>query len=520
VSDSTGESGDALLPTGQRNIITVCLMVATLMQALDSTIANVALPYMQGSVSASYDQITWVLTSYVIAAAIFTAPVGWLAARFGRKNLFIACLVGFTVTSMMCGVASSLTELVLDRFLQGMFGAALVPLSQSTMLDIYTVQQRGTAMSVWGMGVMVGPVIGPALGGYLTSMYNWRYVFFVNLPIGIAGILGLMFFMPASESKSSMRFDWTGFAILALGLACLQIMLDRGEELDWFSSPEIIVTTVLAVLGLYLFVVHLMTARNSFIPRAAFGDLNFNAALITMFSVGITLLASSALMAPYLENLGNYPVAAAGYIMAPRGLGTMVAMLLAGRLTNRIDARLLMFFGYILLAVSTYMLEGWTPASAIPYMIETVIIQGAGLGFIFLPLQVVAFYTMSPALRTQGSALLSLFRNVGSAIGISVTAAVLDHQSQYEHAVLAQYVTPFSRPLQSGGSVGQILNPATKSGAAVLNSMIDTQAQIIGYVDDYKLLLLSTIPAIFCLFLMRKPPGANAATSAEHAVID
>ncbi len=513
--------GPALVETPHRTLITICLMIATLMQALDSTIANVALPYMQGSLSASYDEITWVLTSYVIAAAIMTAPVGWLAARFGRKNLFIACLVGFTVASMLCGIADSLVQMVVYRFLQGCFGAALVPLSQSTMLDIYPVEQRGMAMSVWGMGVMVGPILGPTLGGYLTYYYNWRYVFFVNLPFGIIAVLGLLFLMPRVKQAATGRFDWLGFGVLALGLAALQIMLDRGEELDWFSNPEIVVAAILAGLGFYLFIVHMMTAKDPFIPRATFRDMNLNAGLITMFSVGMILLASSALLAPYLENLGNYPVATAGLIMAPRGIGTMGAMMIAGRLTNKVDPRVIMLVGYGMLGLSIYMLEGWTPEVSVGYMTTTIIIQGAGLGFVFVPLQVVAFYTLSPVLRTQGTGLLSLVRNVGSAIGISITSALLDRQTQVEHSVLAQYVTPFTRPLQGGGTVSKMLSPASPASASLLNSLINTQAQIIAYVDDYKLMLLTTIPAVACLLLMRKPPaGVEAPASPAHAVMD
>ncbi|MDE8346333.1 MAG: DHA2 family efflux MFS transporter permease subunit, partial [Acidocella sp.] len=447
-----------------RTLITICLMIATLMQALDSTIANVALPYMQGSLSASYDEITWVLTSYVVMAAIMTAPVGWLAARFGRKNLFITCLIGFTVTSMLCGIAATLPQMVLYRLLQGAFGAALVPLSQSTMLDIYPPAQRGQAMSIWGMGVMVGPILGPTLGGYLTDDFNWRFVFFVNLPFGIIAVLGLLFLMPKVKPAPRTVFDWVGFGVLSLALGALQIALDRGEELDWLSSTTIVTCFVLAVLGFYLFVVHMMLGRNLFIPRAIFKDRNFVAALITMTSVGMVLLASSALLSPFLENLGNYPVAAAGLVMAPRGAGTMVAMLIAGRLTNRIDPRLLMLLGYVLLGVSLFMQEGWTPAETANYMMLTIIIQGAGLGFVFIPLQVVAFFTLPGELRTQGTSLLSLVRNVGSAIGISLTSALLARQTQYVHANLAALITPFTRSLQVGGTVSHFLNPSSPAG--------------------------------------------------------
>ena len=495
-----------------RVLITVCLMVATLMQSLDSTIANVALPYMQGSFSTSYDQVTWVLTSYVVAAAIGTAPVGWLTARFGRKNFFIVCLIGFTVTSMLCGLADSISQIVVYRLIQGAFGAALVPLSQSTLLDIYPPAQRGAAMSIWGMGVMVGPILGPTLGGYLTAYYSWRFVFYVNLPFGIVSVLGLMLLMPKVAARRAPQFDWIGFLALSLGLAAMQIALDRGEELDWLSSYTIVTCLVLAGLGFYLFLVHMVTARAPLFAREMFRDRNFTAGLITMFGVGMTLLATSALLAPYLENLGNYPVATAGLVMAPRGIGTMVSMLIAGRLTNRVDPRLIMLAGYLCLGGSIYLQEGWTPAEPELNMMMTVILQGAGLGFVFIPLQVVAFYTMPAEIRTQASSLLSLVRNVGSAIGVSITSAVLDRQTHVEHAVLTQYVTPFARTLQGGGAVTRLLAPGQAGGATLLDTMITTQAQIIAYIDDYKLVLISLFPSAACLLLMRRPANAPAVT--------
>ncbi|HYZ22239.1 MAG TPA: DHA2 family efflux MFS transporter permease subunit, partial [Rhodopila sp.] len=344
-----------------RMIITLCTVGATLMQALDQTIANVALPYMQGSLSATYDEITWVLTSYITAAAIMTAPVGWLAARFGRKYLFITCLIGFTITSMMCGAAQSLPQMVLFRLLQGVFGAALVPLSQATMMDIYPLEQRGKAMAIWGVGVMVGPILGPTLGGYLTEMYNWRFVFYINLPFGILATLGLVFFMPRSFANYSMKFDWIGFGVLSLGIGGLQMMLDRGQNQDWFTSNEIIAECILGGLGVYLFIVHMITAKKPFIPPVLFKDRNFAAGLILMFTTGTILVSSSSLMAPWLQNLANYPVETAGLIMAPRGIGTMAAMLTGGRLASKMDPRMLMAAGVLMLAWSMWEQTGWTP---------------------------------------------------------------------------------------------------------------------------------------------------------------
>ncbi len=514
-----------------RGIITACTMAATLMQALDSTIANVALPYMQGSLSASYDEITWVLTSYVTAAAIMTAPVGWLATRFGRKNLYLICIIGFTIASMLCGAAQSLPQIVLFRVLQGVFGAALVPLSQATMLDIYPVEQRGSAMALWGVGVMLGPILGPTLGGYLTEWYNWRWVFYVNLPVGIAATLGLIWFMPKDDPQAGLRFDWTGFAVLSMGIGCLQMMLDRGQTKDWFSSPEIIVEAVLAGLGFYLFVVHLLMARSPFIKPAIFRDRNLVAGLLLMFAVGSVLLASSALLAPWLQTLADYPVAAAGLLLAPRGIGTMIAMLLGGRLSGRYDPRLIMLLGLVILLVSLWMMTQWTPDVSQWDIVMCILLQGAGLGFVFVPLQVLSFWTLPAPLRTDGTSLLSLFRNVGSAIGISVMSMMLAHNTQVLHEEIGAAVTPFNRALQVGGAISHYWNLAPVHGAAstvnrglaMLDQVIHRQAEIIAYVDDFKLMMLSTAPAILLLLLLRRPRklGEAGGPPAEtHAVMD
>jgi len=499
-----------------RGIITVCAMLATLMQALDSTIANVALPYMQGSLASTPDQITWVLTSYIVAAAVMTAPVGWLAARFGPKALFLACLIGFTVASMLCGVAESLTQMVLFRLLQGMFGAGLVPLSQSTMLDMYPPEQRGSAMALWGMGVMVGPILGPTLGGYLTDVYNWRWVFYVNLPFGLVAIAGLWFFLEDGRRSGETKFDWTGFAVLSLGIGALQLMLDRGELKDWFGSTEIIVEAALAALGLYLFVVHVLLAERPFIPPRIFRDINFSAGLMVMFSIGMVLLASSALIAPYLQTLGGYPVAQAGLLMAPRGVGTMAAMMIAGRLANRVDSRLLMLVGFAMMAESMREMVGWTPDIDAWSLTLTTLLQGAGLGVVFTPLQVIAFATLPTDLRTDGTALFSLMRNVGSSIGISVTSFLLAHNSQIVHAQLAEHVTPFNRMLQTGGAY-LLWNSATPPGLSALNAEITRQASIIAYMDDFKLMLLICLPA--ALLLLMRPPSVPA-TAPAHPLID
>ncbi len=515
---ATAETSQGVAPiqgvVPHRAVITACAMIATLMQALDSTIANVALPYMQGSLSATSDQITWVLTSYIVAAAIMTAPVGWLSARFGRKPLFVTCLVGFTVTSMLCGVAQSLNEMVAFRLLQGVFGAALVPLSQSTMLDIYPPEQRGSAMALWGVGVMVGPILGPTLGGYLTDLYNWRWVFYVNLPFGVLATAGLMLCLPKSEPRAGMRFDSLGFGVLALGVGAFQLMLDRGQDQDWFGSREIIIEAVLAGLGLYLFVVHLMTAEKPFLSPRLFRDRNLSASLVMMFSIGMILLASSALLAPWLQTLAGYPVATAGLVLAPRGFGTMAAMMISGRLSGKVDPRMLMALGCALLSYSLWTMTGWTPDVSRTTIVVNTMVQGAGLGFVFMPLQLVAFATLPAELRTDATSLLSLLRNVGSAVGVSVCSALLAHNGQVVHSELAAGITLFNPALHGVGAV-QMLAPTTAGGAALLDQMINQQVAIIAYMDDFKAMLVVSTPAVLLLLLMRKP-AALAKPDPEH----
>jgi DHA2 family multidrug resistance protein len=487
-----------------RGLITASAMLAMLMQTLDSTIANVALPYMQGSMAASTDEVTWVLTSYVIAAAIMTAPVGWMARRFGRKKLFIGSLVGFTVTSMLCGAAQTLEQLVVFRLLQGMCGAAIAPLSQATMLDIYPFAKRAQAMAIFSMGVTLGPIMGPTLGGYLTDAFSWRYVFYVNLPFGILAILGLMIFMKDTAPQTSLRFSWYGFAMLALGCGALQLMLDRGQELDWFASREIMIETVIAALGFYLFVVHMFMADKPFLSIALFKDRNFSAGMVMVFCVSSVMLATAALLAPYLQNLAGYPVYTAGWAMAPRGLGTIMSMFLASRLGMRVDQRKIMACGLLILGWALYAMSTWTPDVTQEQMMLTLVLQGFSIGLVFNPMSVMAYTTLSPQLRGEGTALQSLARNIGSAIGISVTSFTLTRGVQTTHAEIAAGITPFNRVLQMGDYVSRTLSPVTRHGAALLDDMINHQARIIAYNNDFRLMILTIVPPLVLLIFMRR----------------
>jgi MFS transporter, DHA2 family, multidrug resistance protein len=484
-----------------RAMITVSAIGATLLQSLDQTIANVALPYMQGSFSASYDEITWVLTSYITAAAIMTAPVGWMSTRFGRKPLYIVCIIGFTIASMLCGAAQSLAQIVAFRLLQGMFSAALVPLSQATLLDIYPTERRGFAMAIWGMGVMIGPIMGPTLGGYLTDHYDWRWVFYINLPFGLLAASGLLCFLPNTRETSFSRFDWLGFAVLSTGIGALQLMLDRGQDLDWFSAREIVIEAMCASLGFYLFTVHMFSARRPLVQPAMFADVNFLFSMITMFAVGTLLVSSLVLMTPWLQVLSDYPVLTAGLIMAPRGIGNFTAIMISGHLVNRVDPRVLVALGLLMMCASFYVMTGWTPDVSQWTIVLTIMLQGAGLGLAFMPLQILAFATLDSSLRIEGASLLALLRNIGAAIGVSITSTVLARNTQALHEVIGASATPFNRALEAIGA----FNPATHHGAAMLDRLVSRQAEIIAYVNDYVLLICTTLPALLLLPLMRWP---------------
>jgi MFS transporter, DHA2 family, multidrug resistance protein len=507
----------ATAPTAEgsnRAAITVCVILATIMQALDTTIANIALPYIQGSVAASQDQINWVLTAYIVAAAIMIPTTGFLAGRFGRKRLFLVAVAGFTLASMLCGMAQSLLEIVLFRVLQGIFGAALVPLSQSVLLDIYPKERQGFAMALWGIAVMVGPVLGPVLGGWLTENYTWRWVFYINLPIGALAFLGITSFLPETARDIGAKLDWFGFGTLSLGIGALQVLLDRGEQLDWFGSGEILIEAIITASAFYLFFVHTFTAEEPFVRPALFRDRNFAAGMAFIFVVGVTYLASLALITPYLQSLMNYPIVTAGLVLGPRGLGTMAAMLIVGRLVGQVDTRLLLAIGLGLTAWSLYDMTGWTPDVSQMTIMSNGLVQGAGLGFLFVPLSAVTLGTLPPEQRTDGAGLYNLSRNIGSSVGISVVASLLTRNTQANHAEIAQHVTAVNRVFEIP-VIAQFWNPATDAGRAALDAMITRQAQIIAYIDDFKLLMIATLAVIPLLMVFKQ---ASESGGRDHAL--
>ena len=490
-----------------RGLITISIMLATVMQVLDTTIANVALPSMTGDLGASQDTITWVLTSYIVAAAIMTPLTGWLSDRFGRRELFLTSVVGFTISSMLCGIAWSLETMVAFRLLQGLFGAAIVPLSQTFLLDINPKERHGQAMAMWGAGIMVGPIIGPTLGGWLTESFNWRYVFFINLPVGIIAFLGSAAYLPRI-ARRLRGFDFFGFAMLSLGVGALQLMLDRGAEVDWFSSPEIWIELGLSLTGFWVFIVHLASARNPFIDPHIFKDRNFVTGLVFIFVIGVILLASMALLPPMLSGLFNHSTMLTGLVMAPRGIGTMISMILVGRLVQIVDPRYLVVTGLLLTAWSLYIMTGFTPQMDDYDIILSGVIQGLGLGLVFVPLSTSAFATLAPNFRTDAASLFSLVRNLGSSIGISIVTVILTRNIAVNHSELSPAINPFNPNLWA-------VSPGAAQGdptsLAMMDGLVTAQAAMISYIDDFKLMMIVTLAAIPLALLLRRPAAASRA---------
>src|SRR6202040_293583 len=407
----------------------------------------------------------------------------------GLKRLFLVSIAGFTVASMLCGMAQSLVEIVLFRVLQGLCGAALVPLSQTVLLNINPKERQGSAMALWGVAVMAGPVLGPVLGGWLTEAYSWRYVFYINLPIGVLAFVGMTTFLPETARNTTAKLDWFGFGTLSLTIAALQVMLDRGEELDWFGSGEIVAEAIIAASAVYLFLVHTFTARDPFVRLSLFRDPNFTAGVLFIAIVGLTYYASLALQPPYLQNLMDYPIVTAGLVLGPRGVGTMGAMMIVGRLIGRVDTRFLLATGLGITAWSFYAMTGWTPDVSQLTIVGVGVIQGIGLGFFFVPLSVVTLSTLAPELRAEGAGLYSLSRNIGSSIGISMVNSLLTRNTQINHAEIARSVTSVNRVFEDL-SITQFWDPVSSAGRAALDAVVTQQALIIAYMDDYKLLII------------------------------
>jgi MFS transporter, DHA2 family, multidrug resistance protein len=522
MTDSVATTGDAsadppAAPVARplnRTLITASVMAASIMQAIDTTIANIALPHMQGSLSGTQDQMVWVLTSYIVATAVMTPLAAWLAVRLGRKRVFLASVIVFTVASMLCGMAESLTQIVLFRTLQGIGGAGLLPLSQAILLDINPKERHARAMAIWGMGVVLGPILGPVLGGWLTDDYSWRWVFYVNIPFGILAAIGIIATLPETK-KTKSSFDLFGFAALSIGVGALQLMLDRGELKDWFSSTEICLEALVAALGLYLFVTHMLTAKHPFISRALFKDRNFVVGNLFIFMVGVVLFATLALMPALMQGLMGYSVLTAGLVSMPRGIGTWIAMAVVGRIAGLIDGRWLIAIGFSLGALALWQMGGLSPEADSHILIVSGVIQGFGTGLAYVALTIVTFTTLSGSLRNEGAAFFNLMRNVGSSVGISTIQAYVTRGTATAHATLTEHVTPFNT---AAAAQVQPMGPLdTTNGLVGLNHVIDVQASWIGYINAFYLMMILTILVIPLITLAR---GAKQTSRAQQVVAE
>ncbi len=500
-----------------RGAITVSIMLATIMQGVDNTIANVALPHIRGSLSASQDQIAWVLTSYIVAVAITTPLTGWLAGRLGIKYVFLVSVAGFTLASALCGSATSLTQLVIYRLLQGVCGAALVPLSQSVLLQINPPERHGQAIAVWGIGVMLGPICGPMLGGWLTEDFNWRWIFYINLPVGVIASLGILIFIRETGRGHREAFDFFGFASLSVAIGALQMMLDRGQLKDWFSSTEIMIEAMIAGVALYLFIVHTATATDrSFLNRDLLKSPNFAAGTILMFFVGGILSGTLALVPTMLQSLMNYPVFTTGLITAPRGIGTMIAMFIVGRIINKIDNRLIILIGLVLTVISLWQMTGFSLDMGMGPVVTSGMLQGFGLGCTFVPLNTMALSNLPRHLLTQGTALRSLMRNLGGSIGISIFEALLVSNTQIVHSRLVEHLRP-DNPLARPPHLAAPFSLTSPSGIAALNAEVTRQAEMVAYIDDFALMMMIVVALIPLLLLVRRARAAKQSPAAVDA---
>lgn len=482
-------------------LITVSVMLASLLYSIDWTIAAVALPHMQGTFSATQDQTGWIITSYIVASAIAISTSGWLSSRFGRKRVFVWALTGFMSASVLCGAAESLAVEVVARAVQGMSGAFLIPLSHAVILDTYPPAEQGKAMALWGTGSVMGSFIGPTLGGYLTEHLSWPWIFYLNVPFGLLALLGILAFVPETIRHPDKRLDLLGFLTLALGIGSLQLMLDRGGRLDWFESPEIVAEAWLAALGLYLFAVHSLTTREPFLDPRLVMQRNFFIGLLFVFLYGLLTVPPIVLMPPFLADVRGYPIDAIGLLQAPRGFGLLAAMIVGGRVTGRIDSRILIAFGLLCISVSGWEMSTWNAEVGEWPLVWTNFVQGVGGGIILVPIQAIAFPALAPHRRTEAAAVFNLVRSVGASMGVSAALTLFVRSASVSHAQLTEHLTRYRDVLHAPATAGA-WSMATTEGLATLEREVDRQAAMLAYAVDFRILAVAALAGLPLLLLL------------------
>jgi len=491
-----------------RGLITATAILASMIYSIDWTIAAVALPHMQGTFSATQDQIAWVMTSYIVVSAIVLPTTGWVSNAFGRKRLFLIAIAGFTVFSFFCGAANTLQSEIFFRAMQGCCGAFLLPLSQALLLDSYPKEEHARATALWGLGVIFGPVIGPTIGGYLTEFYEWRWVFYINAPVGTLAFLGGYFFLPSDDpDRDKTRFDLFGFASLAMCVGCFQLMLDRGERQDWFESLEIQIEAGLCLLGLYLFVVHSFSSRAPLVDLRLMADRNYSLGMMFAFIYGLLTLPPMILLPPFLAVLQGYPVSTVGLLMSPRGLGLMIAMLVLGKVGGRIDPRITLAGGFLMIGIPSIYMGQWNLEVGAFEVVWTSIVQGIGAGAIIVPLGAVTFATLDPRHRTEAASMWNLVRSAGSGIGISVAVFIVARVASIKRAELIENVSPFNPAFQYWPLSG-LVTKGSPQHLAQLNDLVSRQSQLIGYLDVFQITAWASLMAVPLVFLLAKPKSA------------
>jgi len=483
--------------------ITITVMSVAVIEVLDMTIVNVALPNMMGALGASSDQITWVLTSYIVSSAICMPLTGFLVNQFGRRRLLIISVVGFLITSALCGMSISLSQIIFFRILQGIFGATLVPMSQYILRDTFPQEEQGKAMAIWGIGIMCGPVFGPTLGGYITESLNWRWIFYINVPVCIMAFFMTLKFIKETPIKKEF-VDWFGLALLAIGIGALQIVLDQGNQDNWFQSNFIVILSLLSAYCLIFFIVRGLSYSKNIVNIRLFSDMNFTAATIMLTFYCITVFGLLTLLPIMLENILGYPVDTTGWVMAPRGITCAISMAIMARLINKVDIRLLIASGLIFTVLGTYMMTQFSLNMTEYYVIASGAVQGFGMGLFFVPISTIALATLPSNATAEGSGLFSFGRSLGSSIGISLFSTVLTQESQINWSHLGGHITSFSPALQQWLTQQHLTltNPLTPQ---LLGQTLWQQSTMVAFLDCYWLATILILGMFPLVFLMRKP---------------
>lgn len=493
------------LPTGIRlTLITIALLLAPLIQVFDTSILSIALRQMQGSLSATQDQIAWVLTSYLIAVAVTTPLWGALGQTYGRKPLLLISIAGFLVFSLFAARSTTLEEILVHRFMQGLFGAALIPLALSSLLSNYSRENISIAMGWWGIGIMFGPVFGPTIGGYIVEYYDWRWAFYINVPVCIAAFAMILFLVPRSTNRQPRKFNYYGFILLAITVASLQFVLDRGQRLDWFASPTIIALCLISAAALWMFVINSLTSPTPFLDPAIFADKNYLSGIVLRVLFGLMLFGSLVLVPPFLQSQGGYSLLDSGIIMAPRGAGTMVAAMFIGRMIKVVDPRRVILVGMLITTYTMWEFSLFTSDVDWTWVVVINFIQGVSFACFVIPVNTVAFSTLPENKRDVGTSFYALLNNIGRSIGIAVLAGYLAGQSQAAQAVLSSHVSPFNDYVRHFG-LPDVLDADRLEGLAALNRMVIRQAELIAYIDDFRLLAVLILCCVPVVLMMGRP---------------